>query len=230
LIDIQDHHYKIDEYFVVVLIDIRDHYKIDEEGIMSSKAKVLDCSFMGIVQLEDMLQVSPHALYAAASNIEVKSEEKNDSKLDMHSLKLCSNQISTIATLPHVLSEILEEPSGLRWLDLSCNEIEEIGEALAGYGELAVLYLHGNRIAAFPELRRLAERCNLAKLRSLTLHGNPVADNKHYRNYLIHFIPSLNQLDFSPITRLDRDRAATWATTFRKKLGRSRGQDDPEAP
>mmetsp|Transcript_35727 Transcript_35727/g.47138 ORF Transcript_35727/g.47138 Transcript_35727/m.47138 type:complete len:197 (+) Transcript_35727:44-634(+) len=192
---------------------------------MSSSTKVLDCSFMGIVELEDLLQVSPQALYAAASNTEVKNEEKSDAKLTMNSLKLCSNQLTSIETLPNVLNEILEEPNSLRWLDLSCNQIETLGEALAPFENLGVLYLHGNAVEKFSELRRFSESGNFPNLRSLTLHGNPVADNKHYRNYLIHTVPSLNQLDFSPITKLDRDRAATWARTYRKKLAKARGID-----
>ena len=39
---------------------------------------------------------------------------------------------------------------------------------------------------------------SLKHLRSLTLHGNPLEEKKHYRPYIIHAIPSLIQLDFSP--------------------------------
>mmetsp|Transcript_14086 Transcript_14086/g.20751 ORF Transcript_14086/g.20751 Transcript_14086/m.20751 type:complete len:198 (-) Transcript_14086:321-914(-) len=192
----------------------------------SSSNKILDCSFMGIVELEDLLQVSPQALAAAASNSssagEVKTEDKG-AKLKMTSIKLCSNQITSVDTLYPVLSDILAAPTALRWVDLSCNQIERLGDALERFPEIAVLYLHGNQLRSLGELRRLGEQ--LPGLKSLTLHGNPVEEGKHYRNYLIHFLPSLNQLDFSPITRLDRDKAATWATTFRRKLNKNDNED-----
>ena len=38
------------------------------------------------------------------------------------------------------------------------------------------------------------------------------------RRYVVFMIPTLNQLDFSPITRQDRETAKTWAQVFRKKL------------
>ena len=78
-----------------------------------------------------------------------------------------------------------------------------------------MLYLHANKISKFGEIKPLSE---LSKLRSLTLHGNPIEDKKHYRTWVIHTIPTLNQLDFSPITRQDREGAKTWSTIFRKKL------------
>ena len=65
-------------------------------------------------------------------------------------------------------------------------------------------------------------------LRSLSLHGNPVEDHKHYRNFVITMVPSLIQLDFSPVTKQDRSNAATWAQIFRKKLARARGEDVEE--
>ena len=86
-----------------------------------------------------------------------------------------------------------------------------------------MLYLHANKISKFGEIKPLGE---LAKLRSLTLHGNPIEDKKHYRMFVIHTIPTLTQLDFSTITRQDRETAAAWALTFRKKLNGESTEDD----
>ena len=86
-----------------------------------------------------------------------------------------------------------------------------------------MLYLHANKISKFGEIKPLGD---LTKLRSLTLHGNPIEDKKHYRTYVVHIIPTLNQLDFSPITRQDRETAKTWAAIFRKKLSGDEGEED----
>ena len=49
----------------------------------------------------------------------------------------------------------------------------------------------------------------------------------HDRTIVIHTIPTLTQLDFSTITRQDRETAAAWALTFRNKLaGRPSNEDD----
>ena len=87
-------------------------------------------------------------------------------------------------------------------------------QALSSFTEINVLYLHANKISSFKELKCLS---GLTKLRSITLHGNPIAEKKSYRLYLIINLPALNQIDFSPITRQDRETAKTWAAANRRK-------------
>lgn len=50
---------------------------------------------------------------------------------------------------------------------------------------------------------------SLCKLQSLTLHGNPIEDMKGYRDYIISKIPQLEKLDFSKITKADRECSKT---------------------
>jgi Leucine-rich repeat (LRR) protein len=79
-------------------------------------------------------------------------------------------------------------------------------QVILQYPELKVLNLHGNSIAKMSEIDKLASLCNL---RSLTIHGNPVEDTKGYRDYIISKIPQLEKLDFSKITKADRECAKT---------------------
>jgi Leucine-rich repeat len=67
---------------------------------------------------------------------------------------------------------------------------------------MQVLYLHGNRIAKLKAVTQLAA---LPKLVKLTLHGNPVSEKKGCRLAIAAAMPRLRSLDFSAITRLDRD-------------------------
>ena len=77
---------------------------------------------------------------------------------------------------------------------------------ILSYPELKVLNLHGNGIERMAEIDKLA---SLSNLRSLTVHGNPVEDTKGYRDYIINKIPQLEKLDFSKITKADRECAKT---------------------
>ena len=97
---------------------------------------------------------------------------------------------------------------------------------ISHFPALNVLYLHGNRISRLPEVQRIARVC---ELRKLTLHGNPIESNKHYRFYVLFHCPSLQQLDFSSITKQQMTNVATWAQTYRKrlKLGESSPSSSP---
>ena len=75
------------------------------------------------------------------------------------------------------------------------------------FPKLSRLYLHANAISSLAEVEKLQ---SLDTLRSLTLHGNPVAEKPLYRNFVISTLPWLRTLDFSPVTDRERDRAITW--------------------
>jgi hypothetical protein len=57
-------------------------------------------------------------------------------------------------------------------------------------------------------------------LRKFSAHGNPVESTAHYRMHCIAARPELMALDFSAVTRRDRDRAGAMAqqlTQLRRK-------------
>lgn len=72
-----------------------------------------------------------------------------------------------------------------------------------------VLYLHGNRLASLAPLRRLAALPR--PLAKLTAHGNPVAQRPGYRAAVTAALPGLRSLDFSPVTKLEREAASAAA-------------------
>lgn len=66
----------------------------------------------------------------------------------------------------------LRRNSGVRWLDLSGNQLTELPRALNEMNGLTRLFLQGNRIRLTPQTARiLAERTTL---RALSLYGNPL--------------------------------------------------------
>jgi Leucine-rich repeat (LRR) protein len=94
--------------------------------------------------------------------------------------------------------------SQIQWLDLSFNNLQRIDESLVAYfPNLTTLYLHANKLSKISMIKKLA---GLTQLKSLTLYGNPLEENKHYRNYVLYIFPDLQQLDFSVITGAQREQ------------------------
>ena len=86
-------------------------------------------------------------------------------------------------------------------------DIFVVSQALLDLPNLTMLYLHGNNIFNISETNKLAA---LRKLKSLTLHGNPIEVSVGYRQHVISTIPQLQTFDFSGITKNDRTIAETW--------------------
>lgn len=66
----------------------------------------------------------------------------------------------------------------------------------------------------------------LDKLKSLTLHGNPIEINTGYRFYVLSRLPQLQTFDFSGITKADRASCDTWKTMIAPKPKTRRKRDD----
>uniref|UniRef100_A0A287D2K6 Leucine-rich repeat-containing protein 51 n=1 Tax=Ictidomys tridecemlineatus TaxID=43179 RepID=A0A287D2K6_ICTTR len=105
------------------------------------------------------------------------------------------------------LRPILEHPENLAWIDLSFNDLTSIDPILTTFFNLSVLYLHGNSIQSLGEVNKLAV---LPRLRSLTLHGNPIEEEKGYRQYVLCTLPRITTFDFSGVTKADRTTAEVW--------------------
>ena len=59
-------------------------------------------------------------------------------------LRLCNNSIQNIDSLEEVANTILKQPLGLRWIDLSFNEMTGLGEVrlLSPEEQIAMQFLH----------------------------------------------------------------------------------------
>jgi len=119
-------------------------------------------------------------------------------------LWLSNNLLNSMEGLQRLADRVLDDPAYLSWLDLSFNEINEIGEDIEKFTNLKILYLHGNKIANIADTLKLRK---LQNLRSLTLHGNPIEDVPCYRSYIVHLLPQLLVLDFSPVIAAEKKKA-----------------------
>ena len=70
-----------------------------------------------------------------------------------------------------------------------------------------MIYLHGNNIKRLKEVDKLSA---LSRLKSLSLHGNPIETITGYRQYIVTHIPQLQTVDFSGVTKADRKVSDVW--------------------
>ncbi|XP_048348577.1 leucine-rich repeat-containing protein 51 [Sphaerodactylus townsendi] len=109
------------------------------------------------------------------------------------SVRLNNNTLNDLAELTSIMTQLLDRPEDIYWIDLSFNDLPTIDPVLITYYNLHSLNLHGNSIHQLAEVDKLAV---LPHLRSLTLHGNPIEEEKGYRNYVISTLPNLKSFDF----------------------------------
>ena len=144
-----------------------------------------------------------------------------------------NNQLSTIESLPGVVSRLLVDPQALITLDLSANQIARLPETIGTLVSLEVLQLHHNQLAIFADLAYMQPLASLARL---TLMYNPLTMQrmssvdilalktasplfcdesyqveykpKTYRLRVLAMLPMLRQLDLMPVTSTERAEAA----------------------
>ncbi|TMW68996.1 hypothetical protein Poli38472_001152 [Pythium oligandrum] len=137
------------------------------------------------------------------------------------SLRANNNKIASLSDMDDALTAVFDHPTRLQWLDLSGNALTSIPPAaFAQYPDIFTLQLHGNQLSKYSDIDNIAKY--LTKLHSLTLHGNPIEEKKHYKSYVIASFPQLKQLDFSCVTKGDREKAETWAKIYKQAVQNAR--------
>lgn len=124
-----------------------------------------------------------------------KIEHLNNWCKDLQILYLQANLISKL--------ENLNKLKKLQYLNLAINNIEKI-ENLERCESLDKLDLTLNFIG---DLESVCTLKNNILLRSLSLTGNPCADYKGYREYVVAKLPQLERLDSKDISRSERIKA-----------------------
>ncbi|KAF4133052.1 Leucine-rich repeat [Phytophthora infestans] len=205
----------------------------------------LDYSFMGLTSLSEMQQhdpVSGTKKSLAAAGLTTRSGDGLASPTGVDvataagtsptkkrqtsvSLRVNNNKIFSLDDMQGALCAVFDYPEKLQWLDLSGNALESIPpDAFSAYPELFTLHLHGNLLSKYSDIDALAKW--LPRLHSISLHGNPLEEKKHYRNYVIASFPHLKQLNFSSVTIGDRDQAETWTKIYKNARNGGKRRDD----
>ncbi|XP_049636407.1 leucine-rich repeat-containing protein 51 [Suncus etruscus] len=167
---------------------------------MSVQEPPLDYSFRSIHVIQDLISEEPR------TGLRPLKHAKSGKSLTQ-SLWLKNNVLNDLKDFNQVVSQVIEHPENLAWIDLSFNDLTSIDPILTSFFNLSVLYLHGNSIHRLGEVNKLAV---LPRLRSLTLHGNPIEEEKGYRQYVLCTLPRITTFDFSGITKSDRITAQVW--------------------
>lgn len=160
----------------------------------------LDYSFRNIQVMQDLMSEEPRKGQRPLKH-------SKSGKSLTQSLWLNNNVLNELKGFNHVISQLLQHPENLAWIDLSFNDLTSIDPVLTTLFNLSVLYLHGNSIQRLGEVNKLAI---LPRLRSLTLHGNPMEEEKGYRQYVLCTLPRITTFDFSGVTKADRTAAEVW--------------------
>lgn len=75
--------------------------------------------------------------------------------------------------------------------------------------------MHGNKILNLTEVDKLKRLPNLTML---TLHGNPIENLAAFRYYILNKLPALKHLNFSGISKADKQTAAFWTKSINSPL------------
>ncbi|XP_076679605.1 leucine-rich repeat-containing protein 51 isoform X2 [Andrena cerasifolii] len=162
-------------------------------------AAPLDLSFKNASSMKDLAAKRPQAARTGKVPLRTPTD-----RFVTSSLWLSNNSLTSMDGLENLAQKILDDPAYLSWLDLSFNEIGRIGDDILKFLNLKILYLHGNNISNINDVTKLK---TLHKLKSLTLHGNPVENLPYYRGYIVHVLPQLVMLDFSAVLTTEKKRA-----------------------
>jgi Leucine-rich repeat (LRR) protein len=170
----------------------------------------LDYSFMNFKSVEEAVEAPPLPS-STAKKVENTALSEEDAglkfKWNAQALRLCNNELPHLTGLVKVCRTLLVDVAMLSWLDLSCNFLTEVPDILCKFTNLNVIYLHANQFQVLSHVKVIAP---LQHLRSVTFHGNPIAEKKQYRHYALASLPTIKSLDFSGVTKKDRENALVW--------------------
>ncbi|PIK37758.1 hypothetical protein BSL78_25409 [Apostichopus japonicus] len=178
----------------------------------------LDFSFKSLTSFTDVQDENPR-------EGKKKVKKTGEGKICTTAIKFNNNTLTDLNGLSDIIANMLFQPEVLSSVDLSFNDISKIGMEICSYPSIKFLYLHGNGIYQVQEVDKLT---SLTNLQDLTLHGNPIVEEGGYRQYVLSKLPGLKNLDFSVVTKADRNDAITWGKMYgkRRRGKKKKSQED----
>ncbi|KAL5236777.1 hypothetical protein ACI65C_004187 [Semiaphis heraclei] len=163
-------------------------------------AKPLDFSYRNLVSLEE-LNGNEEPLPLRLRGAPKKNPKSN--RYRTGSFWLNKNNLKNVNGLRNLADRLFEMADYLSWLDLSDNNLTSISDEFLLFPNLSMLYLHKNNIQDCVDSYKLRK---LNKLRTLTLHKNPMCVFPCYRSTVISFLPNLRKLDNVVVVRSEREQ------------------------
>jgi len=180
----------------------------------SSYTPALDYSFRNISSLNDLEQRQPRQILR-------KQRRSPSGRYNSNVIRLANNNLVDTKGLYKMALDVVEYPEDIAWLDLSFNDISKISDDILEFRALKMIYLHGNKIRKFSDLKHLSP---LKNLYSITLHGNPIENAPNYRSNIISMFPDLKSLDFAKVTEDEKDTARLHIIVSKNSLGKKEGE------
>ncbi|XP_066995349.2 leucine-rich repeat-containing protein 51 [Anabrus simplex] len=161
---------------------------------MAEASPPLDYSFRDLRSVQELSAQGPRR--------SVKRYRRSQAGLyACRALRLNNNLLTSIRGLHAAVFQVLDQPDLLTWIDLSFNKLTALSSEISGFSSLKILYLHGNSLRNLDNV--LQPLRSLSKLYSLTLHGNPLEEQKNYRHQVLAILTHLRSLDFINVTSAD---------------------------
>lgn len=168
------------------------------------------------------------------SKMEKKLKKENEGGKDDGGLlfigsavKLSNNKIKSIRDLPPFLNKrlLFDAIVNLKSLDLSFNKLTSLKEmkVLKIYPNLKILYLHGNQLSKIDDVRYIPK-----SVVNLTIHGNPLDSYVNYRFHALAVLENLKVLDFSTVTKKEKESAVTYSSIYMKNFIKKRNISDDD--
>ncbi|KAK2140074.1 hypothetical protein NP493_6009g00002 [Ridgeia piscesae] len=132
----------------------------------------LDMSFMNLSTIEDLVAIPEPRPVGSKGQAPRRNE---DDKFMTRVIRLNNNFFADLSKFQGVMESIMAEPLLISWIDFSFNSLPKIDHVFCQFRNLQILYLHGNAIMKLSEVDKLIELPHLTKL---TLHGNPIENDK----------------------------------------------------
>ena len=165
----------------------------------------LDYNYLDVKTVAGFLDVTPFDGVVKHGD---RSKLPKGAKLNACGVRLANNKLTSLAGLDEFLERVLDDPGELRWLDVSGNKLTKVESLLLSYPKLSCVYFHGNQVRRSDEFETLGE---LPELRKFTAFGNPCEQSdKNYRYAVAASLPLVRSLDFTGITRKDREDIHLW--------------------
>jgi hypothetical protein len=181
--------------FVEGVLDLT-FYNISDENSLNAEINN-KITFLTTAVMSPKRTASPVEFNNTSGTGSPSSPKSRFKKKNVKAIRLGNNEIQTTAIFSVFTAHF--DTTKILWLDLSFNMIQEISNDFVKlFPQITTIYLQSNQISKLSEVKKFGE---LEHLRSLALYGNPVEENKHYRNYIIYFCKHLHQFDKSPVTK-----------------------------
>jgi Leucine-rich repeat (LRR) protein len=149
----------------------------------------------------------------AKEELEKQKKKAINIKLVCCSLLLCYNKIRSLQSFEPVIEFVMPECKNLQWIDLSHNYLEKLDYNFQGFPQLRTLYLHCNYLA---DLNDFAALSSHKQLKTLMIHGNPIAAVPNFRSFLISMLPNLKKIDSVLVSKKEVDNAMFLRTQVKK--------------